>query len=214
METAVAPETGGDGRRTALGTEGRRIHAEVYDAVGRARTIVAAAEVEARRLRAGAVDEVAQARAEAVAAGRAEGRQEGLAAAAAALARAAEVRDRLLASATGDLLDAAVALAARILEREVALDAEIVVTLAERALREARGRRRVTVRANPDDLSRLRASASRLAAAAGASGLPCLCGDPAIARGGVVVEAEAGELDARIESQLDELRRALAELER
>jgi flagellar biosynthesis/type III secretory pathway protein FliH len=175
-----------------------------FDAAARARALVAEAEAEARRIRGEAADEAARARAQ----GLEEGWQAGRARAAAELVRAAEARDRLLAAARGDLLDAAAALAERVLGREVDRDGDAVVALAERALAEVRGFRRVTLRAHPADAGRLRAMAGRKAAPAVA-----VREDPAVRAGGVVVETEAGELDGRIEAQVEALRRALDALE-
>jgi flagellar assembly protein FliH len=169
---------------------------------------VAAAEEEAARIRGRALDELQSARAEGRAAGREEGRREGLAGAMAAVLAAERARDRLLGAARGDLVDAAGALAGRILEREAALAPGLVLEMAERALGEARGRRRVVLRAHPDDLGPLRAGMARLAAARG-SAAPVLRGDAGIGRGGVVLEADGAALDARLEAQVDALLEAL-----
>jgi flagellar biosynthesis/type III secretory pathway protein FliH len=189
-------------------TEGRRIDALAFEAREGARAIRARAEEEAARLLAEAGREVALLRERAIA----EGRQEGLARAAADLAAAAAARDRLLAAAPGDLLDAAASLAERILDREVSRDEAAVVAMAERALADVRGLRRVVLRAHPDDVPRLRAAGPALGAAA-ETGAVSLRGDPGLRRGGVVVETEGGDVDARLDVQVEALRRALAELE-
>jgi flagellar biosynthesis/type III secretory pathway protein FliH len=185
--------------RPGLAPASRRVPGAVFDAAARARAIVAEAEEEAGRIRGEAEAEASRARARALA----EGREAGLARAAAEIVRAAEARDRLVAAAVGDVLDAAAALAARILGREAECDGELVVAMAERALAEARGRRRVTLRVNPADEARLREVGTGLAAAVRA--------DPSVSRGGVVVETASGELDGRIEAQVEALRRALDE---
>ena len=167
----------------SAGQPRRRVSAAEWEAGARARALLARAEAEARRVRAEAEGEVARARAQ----GLEEGRQAGRAAAALELLRAAEARDRLLAAARGDLLDAAAA-------------------LAERALSVARGRRRVSLRVNPADAGRIRAARS----------LPPAVDvreDASVSRGGVLVETEAGELDGRLEAQVEALRRALDALD-
>lgn len=189
-------------------TEGRRIEAAAFDARERARAILARAEEEASRLVAGAEREAALLRDRAVA----EGRQEGLARAGADLAAAGAARDHLLAASRGDLLDAAASLAERILEREISRDGDAVVAMAERALADVRGRRRVVLHVHPDDVPRLRGAGPALRAAA-ETGAVSVRGDPDVLRGGVLVETEGGDVDARLEVQLEALRRALAELE-
>jgi len=186
----------------SAGQPRRRLPAAEWEAGARARALLARAEAEARRVRAEAEGEVARARAQ----GLEEGRQAGRAAAAVELLRAAEARDRLLAAARGDLLDAAAALAERILARELERDGDLVAALAERALSVARDRRRVSLRVNPADAGRIRA----------ARGLPPAVDvreDASVSRGGVLVETEAGELDGRLEAQVEALRRALDALD-
>jgi flagellar biosynthesis/type III secretory pathway protein FliH len=175
---------------------------EEYDAAVRARALVAQAEAVARRIREEAEGEVSRARAQ----GLEEGRQAGLAAAAVELVRAAEARDGLLAAARGDLLDAAAALAERILRREIERDGDVVAAMAERALAEARAQRRVSLHVNPADVGRLRAGGMLPPAVD-------LREDASVSPGGVRVETEAGEIDGRVEAQVEALRRALDALD-
>jgi flagellar biosynthesis/type III secretory pathway protein FliH len=186
---------------------GRRIPAAEQAERDRAAAVRAEAEASAAATRAAAEADRERVRAEAAEAGLAEG----LARAAATLAAAAAERDRRLAALEGEIVTLAVEIARRILGRELALDPGAVRELAARALAEARGRRDVALRVNPADAARLRADAPRLAALAGAPGPLALREDPAIPEGGVLVETEAGRVDARIETQLAALERALRE---
>jgi type III secretion protein L len=198
----------GGGRLSPPGGNGgaaRRLPAEVHAAVQRARGVLAAAEAEARRIR-----EAAEAESQRVVAAAEEaGRQEGLARAAVALAAAAAERDRLLASAEPELVRLALAVASRVVAREVALDMGVVTRIASEALEAARERCQVVVRVAPADAAALRAEEPRLLQALGRARSVEIREDPAIGRGGVVVETEAGTVDARIETRLETLRRAL-----
>lgn len=182
---------------------GRRIEAAVWDADRRVREMNAAAEDDARRIRAEAEAERSRLRAEAISAGRAEG----VAAAAAELVRAATARDRLLARVRADLVELAVAIARRILAREVAAG-DAVEAIAAAALAEARERREVVLRIHPADAARIRGARERLDALL-LRGALAVREDPAVPPGGAVVETEAGSLDARIETQLELLAAAL-----
>ncbi|WP_242346724.1 FliH/SctL family protein [Anaeromyxobacter terrae] len=184
-----------------------RIEAAAYEARERARALLAAAEEEARRIRAEAESERERLRAEAAE----EGRREGLARAAASLAAAAAARDRRLALAEREVSAAAVDVARTIIGRELSQDPGAVADLAARALAAARDRREVTLRVNPADAEAIRTAAGRLAAVlARAPGLT-VREDAALARGDAVVETEAGRVDARVETQLAALARALDE---
>jgi type III secretion protein L len=170
-----------------------RIEGAVFDAAQRAREIVAEAEAEARRILA-------------VAAGHAEG----LAEAAATVVRAAAERDRRLAALEGEVVALALDVARKILGRELS-DPAAVVDLAARALAEARERREVTLRVSPADAPALRRAEGRLGALlARAPGL-VMREDPALSPGHVVVETEAGRVDAGFDAQLAALERALRE---
>jgi flagellar biosynthesis/type III secretory pathway protein FliH len=178
------------------------VASEVFEARRAARALREEAEAEARALREAARADVEAVRAEARAAGHAEG----LARAAGELLRAAEHRDRVLAALREEVVDLGLALAARILERELRAGDD-VLAMAERALEVARDRRRVVVRASPPDLEALRrAGPGRLGGRA-----VRLAADPGLGRGEVVVETEVGEVDGRLSTQLDVLRRVLAE---
>lgn len=183
----------------------RRIAAAVFDADRQVREMVARAEDEARRIVAEA--EAARARLHSDAAE--AGWREGKARAAAALVRAAAERDRLLRDAAHEVADLALAVARKVLGRELERPG-VVVELAGRALSEARGRRQIVLRVHPEDASEVRAASSRLAVAVAGGPLE-LREDPAVPRGGAIVDTEDGRIDAGIEGQLDVLARALEE---
>jgi flagellar biosynthesis/type III secretory pathway protein FliH len=112
------------------------------------------------------------------------------------------------ADARDDLVRLAVRIAERILGRELQLSPDAVADVAAAALAEAPGARRLLVRAHPDDLPALERARERLAAAV-PDGELAFGGDPAIARGGCVIDAGGGEIDARLATQLAALERAL-----
>ena len=185
----------------------RRIEAAEFDAAERARAIVAEAEARARELLEGAQEERERIRADAAE----QGRAEGLARAGAALVAAAAARDRRLAGAEREVVALALDVARKVLGRELAQDPGAVADLAAQALAVARDRREVTLRVNPEDADAIRAAAGRLGALlARAPGLD-VREDPAVERGGAVVETEAGRVDARVEAQLAALARAIEE---
>jgi flagellar biosynthesis/type III secretory pathway protein FliH len=183
-----------------------RIAAAVHDAALRVREMVAAAEARAAELLA----EAEAARARILADAEEGGRRAGLARAAAVLAAAAVARDRRLAAVEREVAAIAIEVAERILGRELAAREDAIVDLAARALAGARERRDVTLRVHPDDARAVRAGEERLAAILARAPL-VVREDPAVPRGGAVVETEAGWIDARIETQLSELRRAVEE---
>jgi type III secretion protein L len=185
------------------GRSGRVVPAALFDEAAAARGRIAAAEREADAIRAAARSEAEALRREA----RAAGREEGVAEASAALVRAAAERDRLLSAAEADLVELAFAVAERVVGD--AAERGTVVAVARRALEAARDRAHVAVRAHPADLAALRAAEPELSALLARAPGVALRGDAAIARGGVIVETEAGSVDATLATQLGALRRAV-----
>ena len=108
----------------------------------------------------------------------------------------------LRGEAEAELVELAFAVARRILRRELSVDPGAVRALTLSCMREfpAVGVKRVLV--HPEDLALVReALGSDVEASA----------DPGVARGGAVLETDQGRLDARIESQLEEIALGLAD---
>ncbi len=100
--------------------------------------------------------------------------------------------------------------AAEVLGGELATREDAVVDLAARALAVARERREVVLRVHPDDARAVRAGEGRLGAILARAPL-AIREDAGLPRGGVVVETDAGWIDARLETQLADLHRAVEE---
>ena len=199
QDGALPPEAGG-------GAPSRRLPAEVLSAAGGARHVLERAEAEARSV----VEAAGRERQRILAEAEEAGHRAGLARAAAVVLGAAAERDRLLSSAGDDLVRLAVAVAGEILAREVERGGD-VETVASRALEAVRHRRQVTLRVHPDDSPGLRAAAGRLGALLARAPALSIQEDPAVGRGGLLVETEAGTLDARLETRLEAVEAALLE---
>ena len=184
----------------------RRLSAEVLAAADRAGDVLERAEAEARSMLEAAGLERERVLAEAGEAGH----RAGLARAAVALARAAAERDRLLQAAGDDLVRLAVAVAGTILGREVERDGA-VEAVAAGALEAVRHRREVTLRVHPGDAPALRREAPRLGGLLARAPALAIHEDLAVGRGGLVVETEAGTLDARLETRIEAVEAALLE---
>lgn len=186
---------------------GRRIPAAVHAADRRVREMIGAAEEDARAIRTAAEEERGRVLAEA----EERGLRSGVARAGALLARAAAERDRALAAVEPEAVALAIEIARKVLGRELSdAGSRAVVDLAARAVAEARRRRVVALRVSPADADAIRGSGARLAGLVD-EGVLSIREDAALARGEVVVETEAGRIDARMETQLALLASALEE---
>ena len=117
-------------------------------------------------------------------------------------------RHKLIEEAEPELVRLALGIAERVLHQQVALDRSVVVEMAKTAIARLIERDSVTVRVNPADLERMREHRDDLMAIGDIRNLRLL-EDKRVDRGGVVVETDAGTIDARIGTQLDEARKIL-----
>jgi len=201
-----APFPGGDAGLQAGGLPGQeRAPTPVELAQREAEAILDQARREAQELRE-------KGRAEGLEAGRAEGRR--------ALAQAAEGLEAVARELVGhkpglydeareQVVELCLALVGRLLGPLAEGDEEAVVRVVERALLLLSDRETLTVRVNPQDLrSLLDAKPQILETLDGIQKLTVL-EDPAVRRGGCLVQTPASEIDARLETQLAELARTL-----
>lgn len=137
-----------------------------------------------------------------------EGTERALAEFEANLIEAREVRERVWRETEKDLLRLAVRLAEKIVGREIKKDAKTVVDIVSAALQNARQQEKLTVRVNPADLQLIEKERAGLAPS-GRIQFVDFVADPRVATGGCLIESEVGTIDARLETQLRVLERAL-----
>lgn len=117
-------------------------------------------------------------------------------------------RHKLIEEAEPELVRLALGIAERVLHQQVALDRGVVVEMAKTAIARLIERDSVTVRVNPADLERIREHRDELVAIGDIRNLRVV-EDKRVDRGGVVVDTDAGTIDARIGTQLEEARKIL-----
>jgi len=189
---------------------GRVVPAVVVDATQRAQAIVADAEARAKAL----LDE-ARAEAEALRqSARRQGERDGRAAAEAAfttLAAGARLEaERLRAEALPAARTLAVRMAEKIVGQALDLQPALLADIAARVLEAARARTGVLrLRVHPDDLATLEATRPALTARLAQGVDVRLVADPVVGRHGCVVESPTGQFDARLDTQLAALERAV-----
>ncbi len=141
--------------------------------------------------------------------GFAAGHAEGVAQAAVVLASARAEGERAWQSLTPAAIGLARQMAEKIVGRAVALDEGVTAEIAAEALSAVRpDLPAVRLRLNPEDLAAVEQRRDRLAARAPAMRID-LIADDAVARHGCVIDTPGGRVDARLETQLDALERAV-----
>lgn len=184
-----------------------RANALVEEARSRAEAMIDEAAEAAAALRE-------QARRDGHDAGYAEGRhavetemRESAATLNALLDAAREGRRAYIEAAESEIVRLAMAVAARVVHREIESDPRVVLDVARAAIARLMDKETMVLRVNPADLETIRAGCEDLFP--GDPRQIRFVGDLRVDRGGVVVDTEAGSVDAKIEHQLNEARKVL-----
>lgn len=104
-----------------------------------------------------------------------------------------------------DLVELAIAIAKKIVGREVTIDREIAFTLVKVSLAKLHDRAVAEVHLNPEDLAYVESQRERLEFRGALELIP----DKSITVGGCLIHTDAGEIDGRIESQFEEIAHGL-----
>jgi flagellar assembly protein FliH len=117
----------------------------------------------------------------------------------------AEVRRSMVRQTERQMVQLALAIAKRIVRREVALDSDLTVTMARVALDRLGDSTSVTIRLNPDDFEATCRQREAMLAGSHVTVTP----DASVSRGGCLVQSDFGYVDASVDAQFQELARAL-----
>ena len=183
---------------------GRVVPRSVVEAGQRARELLEEAERKAQELILAATRESASVRLRAEAEGRADGAAALAAKAVAWAAHEARADERQL----DRIVQVAQLLAERLLGEALGLDPKRVLALARQALREARGARRITIVAHPQDAQALQ---TLLEEPVLRDAAVQVVADPRRERGSLRLDTELGSLDADLAPQLARLAQRLRE---
>lgn len=116
-------------------------------------------------------------------------------------------KPRLRLEAEREVVALALAIARRILRRELHIDPEALLGLVKAAMEKASQREITAVRIRPEHAERLRAHLARIGAPEAIEVRP----DSSLEPGAVILEVTRGMIDASLETQLDEIGRGLAD---
>jgi flagellar assembly protein FliH len=127
-------------------------------------------------------------------------------------AAAVEDRRRYLAESEPLIVDLACAIARKIMHKEATSDSEWVVNVVQAALEEIHDVGKIEVRVNPDDYEQVQARREGLRKDMPGQTDILIIPDRGVMAGGCVVQSAFGNIDARIDTQLEEVRKALRQV--
>jgi flagellar assembly protein FliH len=110
--------------------------------------------------------------------------------------------------AEGDLVRLAIAIARRILHREIAVDSEALLGLTKAALSKIDTREIHVVRTHPDNVNLVQ----RVLEGGRSQKRIEILGDARLDRGALIIETARGEFDSSVETHLEEIERGFADL--
>jgi flagellar assembly protein FliH len=116
----------------------------------------------------------------------------------------AGLRTTLIQKTERQVIELSLAIARRILHREISLDRELLVAMARVALERLGEKSSATIRLNPDDYNLIGAAAQT-----GDGSLVRIVADPLVSSGGCVVQSDFGLIDLSLDAQLGEIAAAL-----
>jgi flagellar assembly protein FliH len=120
-------------------------------------------------------------------------------------------RERSAEAVERHAVDLGLRIAEKALGAAIAADPELVVDVVRGALRRLLERDRVQVLVHPEDLELVRDATGKLKQQLGGIGELDVQAERRVARGGAIVRTQSGEVDARLETQLDRARETLLE---
>jgi len=127
------------------------------------------------------------------------------------LQRAELERRNLLCKTEEEIVLLALDIAEKIIRKEVELGPNIIKAIAQQAIKKAAHRKKVIIRVNAADLEDIEKEREFLRERSGSPDVIILP-DPTVGPGGCVLETDLGTVDARIETQLAQIRSALLNL--
>jgi flagellar assembly protein FliH len=118
-----------------------------------------------------------------------------------------QLRQQVKEEAAGELVQLAIAIASRILHRELNVDPDAILGLVRAALTKAQSKEIHRIRLHPSHETTLRRAIAQLAPGASIE----IASDATLKAGDVIFETAQGQLDASISTQLREIERGLAD---
>ncbi|HUA87390.1 MAG TPA: FliH/SctL family protein [Bryobacteraceae bacterium] len=120
----------------------------------------------------------------------------------------ASLRKRFRAEVEEDTVKLAIAIARRVLHREIATDPEAILGVVLAAFQKLNARETQRLRVAPADAAMLNENRAKLAMPQALE----ICPDASLVVGSVIFETSRGEMDASIDTQLGEIERGFADI--
>lgn len=127
------------------------------------------------------------------------------------IAELAGLKERILRESEDDLLKLSIAIARKIIQQEISADPGILAALVAAAVADCISLDRITIRLNPADFEIVNRDRHRYLGVLSSETRVTLTPDDTLSPGDCVVDSVTGVIDARIETQLEEIYRKFSD---
>lgn len=182
---------------------------DLVEGMDKAKGLLVRARQESARLRKRAREVLAEAQVkkeEERKIGFEEGKEEGLASLTERITTVEQAREKVLKEAEPEVIRMVMEIAEKVIGREIERGA--VLDIVQQTIGQSVGQK-IVLRINPQDIPRIKKEERRLLAAIGEGRSILVKEDGTIPAGGCIVETELGTVDARLETQMGAIRKAL-----
>lgn len=114
-------------------------------------------------------------------------------------------RERMWRQAEDQMLQLVLAVAAKIVKDEALVNPQVALSVLRNALRRLAGQQRITLRVHPNQVEAVRAAREELESLLDGGARLEILEDRRVGAGGCLAEADIGTVDARLETQLNEI---------
>lgn len=121
-------------------------------------------------------------------------------------------RQEIISGSEDEIVQLAMAVARKVISNELVVNPDSILEIVKKAILKVTDREEVTVRVNPENLDTTINSQDEISQSVKGIRKFKVLSDISVAPGGCVVETPNGNVDARIERQLDEIEQALLEV--
>lgn len=123
--------------------------------------------------------------------------------------QAVEEKWNIIKTVEDEIVNLALEIAEKVIAEQVKLEPGIVTNIAKKALMVAAIHEHIQIRVNPEDLEVMRASKDNLMVTMDGIEKIEVIADRRVRQGGCILETNAGNVDARIQSQLSEIQQSI-----
>ncbi len=194
-----------------VGERGAILNKKTLDAKAKAEEIIKEAQVEAKKIQSDAKDVLAQVEVELERErkrGYEEGREEGLSSVTEQVMAFEKMKEEFYVNAEENTIKLVMMVAEKVIGRTVHEHSDTIKSIVKQALESALGER-IVIRLSPEDYKVISDAAFEFKDELDRTKRIQFKEDEAITQGGCIVETEVGTIDARLETQLKAIRKAL-----